>query len=81
MRNMPRQRGTHGKRVSPYTRLGQLGVNLIEKIVLNDLKCLWTPTQAASDVGIDGYIEICRADTGDATNLIVQVQSKATMGR
>lgn len=78
---MPRQRGTHGKRPSPYMRLGQLGVNLIEKIVLNDLKCLWTPTQAASDVGIDGFIEICRADTGDATNLIVQVQSRATMGR
>jgi hypothetical protein len=53
----------------------------LRKIVLNDLKCLWTPTQAASDVGIDGYIEICRPDTEDATNLIVQVQSKATMGR
>jgi Domain of unknown function (DUF4365) len=45
------------------------------------LKCLWTPTQAASDVGIDGYIEICRPDTGEATNLIVQVQSKATEGQ
>ena len=57
---MPSRRSTLGKKASPHTRVGQLGINLIEKIVLRDLKCLWTPTQAASDVGIDGYIEICR---------------------
>jgi Domain of unknown function (DUF4365) len=68
---------SHGKKANPRARIGQLGINLIEKIVLHDLKCLWTPTQAASDVGIDGYIELCNPDTNEALNLIVQVQSKA----
>ena len=34
--------------------------------------------QRSSDAGIDGFIEIRNRETGEATNLIVQAQSKAT---
>jgi uncharacterized protein DUF4365 len=70
-----------GKKISPQVRLGQEGVNLIERIVLQELRCTWTPTHSASDVGIDGYIDICDPRTGESLNFIVQVQSKATLGR
>ena len=40
---------------------------------------MWTPTTAHSDAGIDGFIEIRRTDTNEATNFILQVQSKATI--
>jgi hypothetical protein len=70
-----------GKKISPQVRLGQQGINLIERIVLQDLRCTWTPTHSASDVGIDGYIDICDPQTGESLNIIVQVQSKATFGR
>ena len=60
--------------------IGQDGINLIATIV-GTMRHLWTPTSGQSDVGIDGYIELCR-DTEDgkrvATNFIIQVQSKAT---
>jgi Domain of unknown function (DUF4365) len=60
--------------------IGQDGINLIATIV-GSMRHLWTPTSAQSDLGIDGYIELCR-DTEDgkrvATNFIIQVQSKAT---
>lgn len=55
--------------------IGQQGVNMIEKIVL-DMGFLWNPTNL--DVGIDGYIEIRDVETGAASNCIIQVQSKAT---
>jgi Domain of unknown function (DUF4365) len=60
--------------------IGQDGINLIATIV-GSMRHLWTPTSAQSDLGIDGYIELCR-DSEDgkrvATNFIIQVQSKAT---
>ena len=40
---------------------------------------VWRPT-AALDAGIDGEIEIRDETTGDVTNCILQVQSKATKG-
>jgi hypothetical protein len=55
----------------------QQGVNLIATVVA-EMGYLWTPTTGHSDAGIDGYIEIRRTDTGEATNSILQVQSKAT---
>ena len=58
---------------------GQQGVNLIATI-LGEMEYLWTPTGGHSDAGIDGFVEIRRADTGEATNRILQVQSKATAG-
>lgn len=56
---------------------GQQGINLIATIV-GEMGYLWTPTTGHSDAGIDGYIEIRRTDTEEATNFILQVQSKAT---
>jgi hypothetical protein len=63
-----------GKQISQNDVVGQQGINLIEKICL-DMGFLWHPT--GFDAGIDGYIEI-RLDSGEVTNCIIQVQSKAT---
>ena len=60
--------------------VGQSGINFIATAIAR-MRHLWTPTPAQSDVGIDGYIEICREGVNGerlATNLIIQVQSKAT---
>ncbi len=64
------------KKVSPQSILGQLGANLIERIVLQ-MKYVWRPLQIF-DVGVDGDIEICDPATGEATNTIIRVQAKAT---
>ncbi|MBZ5669390.1 MAG: DUF4365 domain-containing protein [Acidobacteriia bacterium] len=56
--------------------LGQQGVNLIEKIVL-EMGFLWYPS-GPIEAGIDGTIEIRDTTTGQVHNSIIQVQSKAT---
>jgi Domain of unknown function (DUF4365) len=63
------------KKISDATIVGQQGINLIERVTL-EMGFAWNPTNI--DVGIDGYIEIRDAGTGQATNCIIQVQSKAT---
>jgi hypothetical protein len=68
------------KRIHQNSLTGQQGVNLIATIV-GEMGFLWTPTGGSADAGIDGFIEIRQPDTGEATNLIVQVQSKATVNR
>ncbi len=68
-----------GKFVRSSSLTGQQGINLIATIVA-ELGYLWTPTSGHADAGIDGYIEIRKTDTGEATNFILQVQSKATAG-
>ena len=65
-----------GKKITPQSIIGQLGANLIERIVL-EMGYAWRPT-TIFDVGIDGEIEICDPTTGEATNTIVKVQAKAT---
>jgi hypothetical protein len=55
---------------------GQRGINLIEQVTL-DIGYSWTQT-GSLETGIDGYIEIRDPVTGETTNSIVQVQSKAT---
>ena len=55
--------------------IGQKGINVIERIVL-EMGFMWTPTNL--EAGIDGYIEIRDESTGEVTNSIIQVQSKAT---
>lgn len=65
-----------GKKVAPQSVIGQLGANLIERIILQ-MNYIWRPT-FIFDVGIDGEIEICDPVTGEATNNIVKVQAKAT---
>lgn len=64
------------KKVAPQSILGQLGANLIEKIVLG-MGYVWRPT-TIFDLGVDGEIEICDPVTGEATNAILKVQAKAT---
>ncbi len=64
------------KKVSPQSIIGQLGANLIERIVLQ-MKYIWRPIHIF-DVGIDGEIEVCDPVTGEATNAIIRVQAKAT---
>ena len=63
------------KKYKTQSLTGQKGVNLIEKIVL-DMGFVWNPTHF--EAGIDGIIEIRDAKTENATNFIIQVQSKAT---
>ena len=65
-----------GKKVAPQGVIGQLGANLIERIVLR-MNYIWRPTSIFV-VGIDGEIELCDPATGEATNNIVKVQAKAT---
>ena len=62
------------KRISQNDIVGELGVNLVQKLCL-EMGFLWHPT--GLEAGIDGYIEI-RLETGQVTNCIIQVQCKAT---
>lgn len=55
---------------------GQEGVNLIERVVLR-MGFLWNQA-GGLEAGIDGYIELRDDATGQAFNLIILVQSKAT---
>jgi len=68
---------TNPKRISQADITGQQGINLIERIVL-EMGWLWHPT--GLEAGIDGYVEVRDPQTGDVTNCILQVQSKATKG-
>jgi hypothetical protein len=54
---------------------GQMGINLIEEIVLA-MKFLWHPA-GAFDTGIDGRIELRDVRTSEPLNRLVGVQSKA----
>lgn len=67
------------KRIGDKDLTGQQGVNLIEKIVLA-MGFVWRPTPI-HDVGIDGEIEIRQSVSGEMSNCIIKVQSKATSGR
>lgn len=64
------------KKVHKNSMTGQSGINLIEKVVL-DMGYVWRATDVM-DAGIDGTIEIRNPVTGEMTNNIIQVQSKAT---
>lgn len=65
-----------GKKVRSQSVIGQLGANLIERIVL-EMGYIWRAT-SIFDVGIDGEIEIRDPITGEMTNTIIKVQAKAT---
>lgn len=66
---------TKPKRISRQGVLGQRGVNILEKVVL-DMGSRWSPS-GPNEVGIDGYIELFDPDTGEALGKTVGVQSKA----
>ena len=63
------------KKISNSDMIGKRGVTLIDSIV-GEIGFLWHPT--GLEAGIDGYIEIRDVQTGEVTNNIIQVQSKAT---
>lgn len=64
------------KKISKSQMIGQKGVNLIEKLVL-DLGFTWHPT-GTFDAGVDGFIEIRNPETGEMTNCVILAQSKAS---
>jgi hypothetical protein len=66
------------KKIHRNSLLGQQGINLIERIVL-EMGFVWYPTSGL-EAGIDGLIEIRDPVTGVVRNTILQVQSKATAG-
>lgn len=68
-------RSSGPKKIPEASVIGQQGINLIERRVLA-LGWAWNPSTL--DAGIDGVIEIRDPATQEATNLILQVQSKAT---
>jgi len=57
-------------------RIGQIGINTVEDIVLNDWNSRWQQLDAQNDDGIDGLIFIER--DGEATGQIVFAQVKCT---
>ena len=57
------------KKIHRSSIVGEQGVNLIQRIVL-DMGHMWYPTGGVED-GIDGFIEIRDAITGEVTNSIV----------
>jgi hypothetical protein len=65
------------KVIHARTIVGQQGINLLEKILL-DIGYLWVPR--AIEAGIDGFIEIRDPQSGEAKNQIIEVQSKAISG-
>jgi hypothetical protein len=63
------------KKISHQDITGDRGISLIHSIV-GEMGFVWNPT--GLEAGIDGYIEIRDSVTGEMTNFIIQVQSKAT---
>lgn len=62
------------KTISHAAITGDKGIALIHRTVL-DMDFVWNATHL--EAGIDGYIELRDPKTGEVTNCIVQVQSKA----
>ena len=73
------QQWIRNKTIGQRSLLGQQGINLIEKIVL-EMGFAWHPTNQSLEVGLDGFIEIRDPTTGEAFNTVIFVQSKATEG-
>src|SRR5713101_4213142 len=65
-----------GKKIHKNSLIGQQGINLIEKRVL-EMGFVWYPT-GGIEAGTDGIIELRDSTTGNVFNSIIQVQSKAT---
>lgn len=74
---MPRRRSGR-KQIHAHTITGQGGVNIIEAACL-EMGFVWTP-MGAIEAGIDGEIEIRDSTSGEVSNSIIRVQSKATRG-
>lgn len=63
------------KKIDSRDLTGDKGIALIHTIV-SDMGYIWNST--GLEAGIDGYIEIRDPVSGEMTNLVIQVQSKAT---
>lgn len=70
-----RRRGP--KRLTPQQVTGPLGVNLVERILLQ-MGFPWHPTRQELEGGIDGFIEIRDPATGNLTNTVLKAQIKTT---
>jgi len=57
------------KKIHKNDITGGRGVNLIERVVL-EMGCLWYPTGGV-EAGVDGFIEIRNAVSGEVTNSII----------
>jgi len=69
---------TH-KKVSNNVLLGEKGINLIQKRVL-EMGFVWHQ-RGVVDAGVDGTIELRKEDSEEVLNTIIQVQSRATGGK
>lgn len=64
------------KRITDPQLLGEKGINLIQSIVL-EMGFTWHSSNAAVEAGIDGWVELRDAATGEVRNDWLAVQSKA----
>jgi uncharacterized protein DUF4365 len=69
----------HNKQIPHRSVVGQQGINLVEKIVL-EMGFAWHPSNQSLEAGLDGFIEIRNPETGEAFNSVIFVQSKSTEG-
>ncbi len=67
------------KMLSKQARSGQVGINVIESIVLS-MGSKWSPN-ISNDVGVDGNIEFFDPLTGRALGQVAAVQSKVNNGK
>src|SRR5262249_48755203 len=73
-----RSHNSKPKTLSKQALSGQRGVNTLESLILS-FGSIWNPT-AALDVGIDGNVELCDPETGEALGLLIRVQRKSVPG-
>jgi len=64
------------KQISERTLLGQLGVNIVERTLLEMGLVLYPTGQV--EAGIDGFVELRDRNTGVVSNFFIAVQVKAT---
>lgn len=64
------------KRITDRQILGEMGVNLIQKLVLK-MGFTWHPSNQPVEAGIDGWVELRDDATGEVKNCWIPVQSKA----
>jgi len=69
----------HSKQIPHRSIVGQQGINLLEKVVL-DMGFGWHATNQSLEAGLDGFIEVRNPKTGEALNSVIFAQSKATEG-
>lgn len=71
-----KHRRSGGKKIHQHSIIGQQGISIIEQAVLK-MNHIWS-ANGPLEAGIDGTIEVRDGVTGELTNCVVRVQSKAT---